>query len=96
MTFPHIVPKGKLSATIYGKSEAYPFYRMAVQVAGKRVMRSFATFGAAKAAAKAKLKELAYLERQFGRAGKLALNPLLGSGRRDVWELQQLAEKPSI
>ena len=44
----------------------------------------------------AKLKELAYLERQFGRAGKLALNPLLGSGRRDVWELQQLAEKPSI
>jgi hypothetical protein len=30
----------------------------------------------------AKLKELAYLERQFG--------------RRDVWELQQLAEKPSI
>jgi RsiW-degrading membrane proteinase PrsW (M82 family) len=43
----------------------------------------------------AKLKEMAYLERQFGRAGKLALIPLLGSSRRNVWELQQLAEKPS-
>lgn len=32
---------------------------MAIIVAGKRVMLSFATFGAAKAAAKAKLKELA-------------------------------------
>ena len=71
VTCPQIIERGKLWATIYGKSKCgepkkdgsltrpYPFYRMTITVAGKRVMRSFATFGAAKAAAKAKLKELA-------------------------------------
>jgi hypothetical protein len=39
-----------------------------------------------------RLKELAYLEKQIGRAGKLALGPLLGSSRRDVWEINQLEE----
>ena len=39
------------------------------------------------------LKELRFLESQIGRAGKMALAPLLGQSRRDVWELQQLAEK---
>jgi protease PrsW len=41
----------------------------------------------------AQLKELKFLESQIGRAGKLALGPLLGQSRRDIWELQQLAEK---
>jgi len=41
----------------------------------------------------AQLKELGFLEAQIGRAGKLALAPLLGHSRRDVWELQHLAEK---
>jgi protease PrsW len=39
------------------------------------------------------LKELTFLESQIGRAGKMALAPLLGQSRRDIWELQQLAEK---
>ncbi|HTW67756.1 MAG TPA: PrsW family glutamic-type intramembrane protease [Bryobacteraceae bacterium] len=39
------------------------------------------------------LKELRFLESQIGRAGKMALGPLLGQSRRDIWELQQLAEK---
>jgi protease PrsW len=39
-----------------------------------------------------RLKELAYLEKQIGRAGKYALAPLLGSSYRDVWEIHQLAE----
>lgn len=39
------------------------------------------------------LKELKFLESQIGRAGKMALGPLLGQSRRDVWELQQMAEK---
>jgi protease PrsW len=39
------------------------------------------------------LKELSWLESQIGRAGKLALAPLLGHSRRDVWELQHLAGK---
>ena len=41
------------------------------------------------------LKELKFLEAQIGRAGKMALGPLLGESRRDIWELQQLAEKTS-
>src|SRR5271170_379422 len=39
------------------------------------------------------LKELRFLESQIGRAGKMALGPLLGQSRRDIWELQQLTEK---
>jgi integrase len=57
--FPHIVHFRTLTATIYGKSAAYPFYRMAVRVAGKRVVRSFGTFADAKAEAKAKLRQTA-------------------------------------
>jgi protease PrsW len=41
-------------------------------------------------------KELKFLESQIGRAGKLALGPLLGQSRRDVWELQQLAENAAL
>lgn len=41
----------------------------------------------------ARLKELRFLEAQIGRAGKLALAPLLSQKRQDIWELQQLAEK---
>ncbi len=39
------------------------------------------------------LKELRYLESQIGRAGQLALAPLLGRSRRDIWEMEQLAAK---
>lgn len=38
------------------------------------------------------LRELTWLESRIGRAGKLALSPLIGQSRRDLWELQQLAE----
>lgn len=37
------------------------------------------------------MKELRYLESQIGRAGQLALAPLLGRSRRDIWEMEQLA-----
>lgn len=43
----------------------------------------------------AQLRELAWLESRIGRAGKIALSPLLGQSRRDLWEIQQLAEKPA-
>jgi RsiW-degrading membrane proteinase PrsW (M82 family) len=39
-----------------------------------------------------RLKELRYLEKQIGRAGKLALAPLLGSSHRDIWEIYQLGD----
>jgi len=41
-------------------------------------------------------KELLFLESQIGRAGKMALAPLLGQSRRDIWELQQLAAKTPL
>jgi RsiW-degrading membrane proteinase PrsW (M82 family) len=41
----------------------------------------------------AQLKELKFLESQIGRTGRMALAPLVGDSRRDVWELQQLMEK---
>jgi protease PrsW len=41
----------------------------------------------------AHLKELKFLETQIGRAGKLALAPLLRQKRQDIWELQQLSER---
>jgi protease PrsW len=40
----------------------------------------------------AQLRELTWLESRIGRAGKLALSPLIGQSRRDLWELQQLSE----
>ncbi len=88
VTFPHTIHRGRLSATIYGKSKGgepkkdgsvtrpYQFYRMTVTVAGKRVMRSFATFAAAKAAAKAKLKELAKGNQSAGLSAKEAADAL--------------------
>ena len=44
----------------------------------------------------AQLKELKFLETHIGRAGKMALGPLLGQSRRDIWELQQLTEKTDL
>ena len=40
----------------------------------------------------AQLRELTWLESRIGGAGKLALSPLIGQSRRDLWELQQLSE----
>ena len=39
------------------------------------------------------MKKGRFTEEQMGRAGKMALGPLLGQSRRDIWELQQLMEK---
>ena len=57
--FPHTISFRSLTAKIYGRSEAYPFYRVAIRVAGKRVVRSFATFAEAKKEAEAKLRQTA-------------------------------------
>ena len=49
MRFPHTVRFRSMKAVIYGHSEAYPFYRLALRVGGKRVVRSFQTFEEASA-----------------------------------------------
>jgi hypothetical protein len=40
-----------------------------------------------------KLKEMAYLEKSLGRAGRLAVAPLLRVRSRDLWEMHRLAEE---
>lgn len=40
----------------------------------------------------AKLKELAYLEKNIGRAGNLALAPLLSRSTQDLWEIYMLKQ----
>jgi integrase len=59
MTFPVTVTHRKAEAIIYGKSEGYPYYRVAWHAGGKRVLKSCRTFSEAKREAKAKLKQLA-------------------------------------
>ena len=59
MIFPVVVQHRKAEAKIYGKSDKYPFYRVAAYVGGKRRMASYGTYGEAKAAADVLVKALA-------------------------------------
>jgi protease PrsW len=46
-------------------------------------------------ATRAKLVEMRYLERSIGRAGHLALRPLLSGGHKDIWQLRMLESASS-
>jgi len=59
MKFPVIIKHRRSEATIYAKSEKYPYYRLAYRAAGKRIVRSFATYSEAKTEADKKVRELA-------------------------------------
>ena len=59
MKFPIVIRHRREKATIYGKSESYPFYRLGYYVAGKRRVRSFKTYGEAKAEAEKAVRDLA-------------------------------------
>jgi integrase len=60
MRFPmRIKHRGQVLATLYGKSKAYPAYRLAWRVTGKRRMERFQTYSEAKRRADALVKELA-------------------------------------
>jgi len=60
MRFPkRIRHRGQVLATIYGKSKAYPAYRLAWRVTGKRRMERFQTYSEVKRRADALVKELA-------------------------------------
>ena len=48
MRFPVIVKHRRVRATIYGRSKGHPYYRVAWHAGGKRAVRSFATYGAAR------------------------------------------------
>jgi integrase len=55
----HIKNRGRTLVTIYGKSTNYPLYRVAWTVGGKRQMKAFPTFKAAKAHGEGLKKDLA-------------------------------------
>lgn len=76
MRFPVKVRHRKAEATIYGKSEAYPFYRLAYRAAGKRIVRSFATYAEAKQEADAKVRELASGSQSVALSAKEAADAL--------------------
>jgi hypothetical protein len=57
--FPKAIRYRRIEATIYGKKPNYPFYRLACYVAGKRVTRSFKSYGEAKTEAEQKVREIA-------------------------------------
>jgi integrase len=59
MRFPVKITYRKAEAKIYGKSAAYPFYRVCYYAAGKRHVRSFSTYNEAKTEADAKVREIA-------------------------------------
>lgn len=40
-----------------------------------------------------RLREMNWLEARIGRAGRLALAPLLGQSRREAWEMRRIAER---
>src|SRR5205814_1896412 len=51
--------RGRVLATIYGKSKSYPLYRVAWTASGRRTMQAFRTYSEAKRHADAKKTELA-------------------------------------
>ena len=59
MKFPKVIRYRKAEVTIYGKKPNYSFYRVAYRVNGQRQMKSFGTYGQAKAEADKKVRELA-------------------------------------
>jgi len=77
MNFPVIIKHRKMEAAIYAKSPKYPYYRLAYRVAGKRVVRSFQTFKAAKKEAENKVKELSTGNQTAALSAKEAADALL-------------------
>ena len=89
MRFPVKLKHRKAEATIYGKSEAYPFYRLAYRAAGKRILRSFSTYSDARQEAEAKVRELAQGSQSVALSAKeaadaLAIREALAQFHRDT------------
>ncbi len=89
MKFPVIVKHRRAEATIYGKTPAYPFYRLAYRAAGKRFVRSFPTYGDARREADKKVRELDSGSQSIALTAKeaaaaLAIRDALDSYRQDT------------
>jgi site-specific recombinase XerD len=58
MKFPQTIAYRGQKARIYGRSEIYPYYRVAYRANGKRVLRTFSAYAEAKEHAEKKVREL--------------------------------------
>lgn len=82
MRFPKVVRFRRAEATIYGKKPNNPFYRPAYSVAGKRLVRSFKSYTAAKTTAEQMVRmwpavrQLPRLTGEQSRDALAALQPL--------------------
>lgn len=56
--FPHTINHRGSKVKIYGKSEAFPFYRISYRANGKRFLKSFSTYSEAKEEAERKVREI--------------------------------------
>jgi integrase len=89
MKFPVKVTFRKAEAKIYGKSAAYPFYRLCYYAAGKRRIQSFSTYSEARREAEAKVKEIANGNQSIALTAKeataaLSIRDALDAYRRDT------------
>ena len=83
MRFPVKVRFRKAEARIYGKSKAYPFYRVCGMVDGKRRMTSFRLYGEAKAAADKLVRDIASGSRVAALTRAQANDALIALARLD-------------
>jgi integrase len=83
MRFPVKVRFRKAEARIYGKSKAYPFYRVCGMVDGKRRMTSFRTYSDAKAAADKLVRDIAAGSRAAALTSGQANDALIALARLD-------------
>lgn len=89
MKFPVKVSFRKAEVKIYGKSAAYPFYRLCYYAAGKRRIQSFSTYTEARTKADAKVRELASGNQSIALTAKeataaLSIRDALDAFRRDT------------
>ncbi|MGE5089412.1 MAG: PrsW family glutamic-type intramembrane protease [Candidatus Levyibacteriota bacterium] len=66
---------------------------LALRAKGILMMRESGFEATVDDSVRAGLEEMRYLERSIGKAGRLALLPLLRGGARDVWQLHMLASE---
>ena len=89
MKFPVKVRYRKAEAKIYGKSAAYPFYRLCYYASGKRHVRSFSTYTEAKTEADTKVREISKGTQTIALTDKeataaLSIRDALDTFRRDT------------
>jgi integrase len=87
MRFPVHVRHRKQEAVIYGKTAGYSFYRVALAVAGKRVLKSFGTYGEAHDYAEKTVRELAKGDQAAALSPKESTDALAISAALDAFKV---------